>query len=210
MANNTGRRPGRAAALVITVAALGTAAAGCGGSGSPQVGSAANHRAVVTQVPTGSDSPGSARDMAWAAAAHQGNMAEVKAGKLAAARGATPTVRSIGRTLATDHDRLDTALRKAAATLDIAMPIHVTPAQRAGYAALATKHGGRFDRAFVADQIAAHKTTIAMTRAEAADGQSTTLRAAARTALPILRDHLWMLRHSGVTPASPTPSGTAH
>ena len=177
-------------------AILAVTAAACGG-GSPGTAPRTSH--------TSGSSPGSAptqittRDQTWAEASHQGNLAEVAAGRAAERRGHTRQVRNAGRMLVHDHRRLDDALTNAAGAVTEAMPTQPSAAQRRVAKKLAGEHGRAFDKAFVSSQIHAHKKAIALTEKEAADGRSWKLRALARAALPILNRHLNRLRqiHGG-------------
>lgn len=145
----------------------------------------------------------SALDKAWVASAHRGNMAEIGAGGMAASKGSTPSIRTIGRTLRGDHAKLDKALRIQAVDLGMPLPIHENPMQRHQAATLSLRSGADFDKTFVSTQTTDHLATIRLARREANHGRVPKLRSAAKAALPTLNKHLWMLRHAFYRP---TPS----
>lgn len=169
------------AVLVVTAAACGGGSSGSSGSASPSA-----PQNAPTQI--------SGQDQAWAKAAHQGDLAEIAAGKMAQHKGTTPQIKDVGKMLVTDHTRLDHALMKSLGATTQAMPTQPSAAQQATAKELAAKHGAAFDGSFVTSQIAAHKKTIAATKKEAADGRSPKVRAAAHAALPVLTKHLSRLQ----------------
>ena len=136
----------------------------------------------------------SSQDRAWADAAHQGNLAEIAAGKMAGSKGTSASIKDAGKMLVTDHTRLDHALVQATGAMSRTLPTRPSAEQRATAKQLTAKHGAAFDGAFVTTEIAAHKKTINMTRKEVAQGRSGKLRAAARSALPVLKKHLSRLQ----------------
>lgn len=173
--------------LSVGVVLVGTAAA-CGGGSSGSSGSSSS--AAPSSAPTQI----SGQDQAWAKAAHQGDLAEIAAGKKAEAKGTSKAIKNAGKMLVTDHTRLDRALMKSVGAMTRAMPTQPSAAQRKVADQLAAKHGAAFDGSFVTSQIAAHKKMIALTKKEASGGRSGKLRAAARSALPVLNKHLTRLQ----------------
>ncbi|GAA1600080.1 hypothetical protein GCM10009828_027860 [Actinoplanes couchii] len=55
-------------------------------------------------------------------AAHQGNLAQIKAGKLAARKAENPAVRKLGKRFASYHKKLDSQVRAVSEDLDVNLP----------------------------------------------------------------------------------------
>lgn len=55
-------------------------------------------------------------------AAHQGNLAQIKAGKLAARKAENPAVRKLGKRFASYHKKLDSQVRAVSEALDVNLP----------------------------------------------------------------------------------------
>ena len=119
--------------------------------------------------------------------------AEVDAGNMAAARGASPAIKDYGRRLASDHGA---HLQKVQATADrmhVRLPAGAPPDARAEARRLERLHGRAFDRAFARAMVADHQKAIALFQAQARSGDRATADLA-RDTLPTLREHLRMAR----------------
>ena len=173
----------RATRAAAATGALMLALAGCAGTGSD--------KAITEPV---SNRP-NAQDRTWVTKTHQGNLAEIAAGKLAERRGADKAVRSMGGTLISDHKGSDTQLRRTASKLGLSMPLGPDAEQRAVGDRLAHESGKKFDRDFIKSMTAAHKTAIAQTTTEINQGDDAAVRTLADKAMPVLKKHLWMLQH---------------
>ena len=128
--------------------------------------------------------------------AHQGNLAEIVGGRLALARSNDTEVRTIARMLIADHRRLDADVRRVAQQHDVALPLTPSARQIRELAAVARKPDARFDRAWLRLQEASHLRTLALIRAELRRGCSADVRTVARTAAPVVRHHLAMVREA--------------
>ncbi len=138
-------------------------------------------------------SPG---DRAWLAAIRQSGHADIQYGRLAERKGATAAVRQAGSMLAADHGALDRKVTRVAEDLGVDLPEterqdQFTLAQR-----LAREPGGRFDRDFVAAEVAQHEKAVADAEEEARTGSAPEVTALAREALAMLRGHLGVLRRA--------------
>lgn len=135
-------------------------------------------------------------DAGFLIAAHQGNLAQVKLGRLAARKGATATVRDLGRRLATYHRELDIAVRKAATGLDVDLPGAPNSAQKSLLGKHRAATGAEFDRLFVDSQLLAHEQAGKLTRIVLATGADPVVRRIVTEATPVLREH-----HAALTAA---------
>lgn len=182
------------------VALVAAAAAGCGGTGTsshggpidrpPATSSAAS---VSPSTPAPAQRP-SSRDRGWLTFAHQVNLAEVAAGELAQKKGGTATVRSAGKMLVTDHERLDAKVTALAGKLGVTLPKTAPPDQKALARKLENESGRTFDQDFLSGMITGHQNAIAKTKAEIAQGSSPEVKNLAHAALPDLVKHLTTLQ----------------
>ena len=179
-------RQSRVIGLVLGVL---LAAGGCGTAqaGQPAVRAASGASKV------------SLNDRHWINAAHQADMAEADAGRLAALIGGNPMIRSAGRVLDRDHTAFDARLIRAARALKLTLPQHETVGQITIYDRLTAESGHAFDHDFTASMMTAHQDLIAATRYEIAHGSSPAVVNLARQALPVLGKHLKMLQAAAPT-----------
>jgi putative membrane protein len=120
----------------------------------------------------------------------QGGMAEVMAGKLAANKATTDPVRDFGLMMAKDHGAAGQKLADLAKAKGIQLPRTVGDKHVAAYKALESQDGGRFDAAYVADQVKAHEETVQLLRAEISSGQDPDAKKLAQELLPTVEAHL--------------------
>ena len=136
----------------------------------------------------------SAQDRHFLIAAHQGNLAEIAAGHVALAKSHNAKVRQIAQTLIADHLRLDAGVQQAAAAHHVARPTMPTRQQREELAVVSRKSGGAFDHAWLKLQEKSHLQTLAIIHRELTHGCAPDVKATARTAKPVVRMHLDMVR----------------
>jgi putative membrane protein len=97
-------------------------------------------------------------------AVHQGNLAQITAGKLAARKSENRTVRKLGKHLAAYHKRLDAQVKQAAEALGVRLPKQPNSEQLdlAGrYRAAAT---GDFDALFIDTQLSGYERAAKLAR----------------------------------------------
>ena len=119
--------------------------------------------------------------------------AEIDAGNLAAARGASPAVKDYGRRLASDHGAHLQKVEALAGRMHVRLPGGAPPAARAEARRLERTRGRAFDRAFARAMVSDHQKAIALFEAQARRGDRATS-ALARDTLPTLREHLRIAR----------------
>jgi putative membrane protein len=136
----------------------------------------------------------SGQDTTWMQAAHQGNLAEIAAGRAAQQSATGAQVKQLGAMFVQDHTRLDAQLTQAAQRLGVQLPPAPTPQQQQQLAAVQQKTGQAFDAAWISTQIAAHVTTIAATQRELQGGSDATVLGLARAATPVVQQHLTELQ----------------
>jgi putative membrane protein len=137
---------------------------------------------------------GPRQDRNFLVAAHQGNLAEIDAGRVALAKSQNPEVRRIATVLIADHRKLDAQVRLLARQHGVSLPTAPSRKQQAELAAVARKSGNAFDVAWLRLQERAHLQTLMLIRQELRHGHLADVRAAARTARPVVLMHLRMVR----------------
>jgi putative membrane protein len=149
-------------------------------------------RAASGAVPVGSSSAVSGQDQSFLIAAHQSDLAEIAGGKAASSKAASSGVRDLATRLISDHTKLDAAVSQLASTHGVTLPSSPSPAQTAQLQKVSALSGQAFDSAFLSAQIAGHQATLAAVQKELSSGQASDVVAAARTARPVVVDHLSM------------------
>jgi putative membrane protein len=145
------------------------------------------------------------QDQTFLRKAHQSNLAEIQAGRLAQRKAASASVRDMGARLVRDHTRLDSRLRPVADQLGVNLPDRPNAMQRQVAAQLAARSGAAFDRAWVAAMLVGHRQALADGQAELRSGSSDRVRSLARSAAPVIQGHLTMLQRI----AGEVPGGVA-
>ena len=119
----------------------------------------------------------------------KGDNSEMRLGRLIAARGSSPAVRSYGRTLERDHGAARSQAVAVARRMHVPAPTAMMPEARSEYYKLERMHGHAFDREVRRYMIHDHQKDIADFRDQARRGDRRTA-ALARQQLPTLRKHL--------------------
>lgn len=130
------------------------------------------------------------QDRAFLTAMHQGNLAEIQAGRAAEQQAQTKKVQRMGSMLVQDHKKLDKEVQKVARQVRVALPGSPSKQQQAELQRITAKRGAEFDRAWVEMQIAAHRKDLAAGRKELSDGSSEKVKQLFRNARPIIKAHL--------------------
>ena len=183
-------------------------------------------------------SPSAAFDKHFVMEAAQGNYFEVGAGRLATTQNAASAVCKAGKTLASDHQRAQAALRGVGRQLKATFPRAPSPVQswlltqlasslttgggnaNGNAAACSASAGGDqaggFNKMWLGMEVANHLQDLTMYTQAAGATRSTVLRQYVCKQLPVLREHLQMLKKamkdSGVsvaTAAAPPPAPSA-
>jgi putative membrane protein len=143
-------------------------------------------------------SPAQARpvspDADFLIAAHQGNLAEITAGRIAKRKGGTEPIREAGRGLVAYHRELDAVVRATAADLDVVLPTEPNSEQLAMVAQYKATSGAAFDTLFVDSQLIAHEHAIKLARIVLDTGTEPAVEKLVTDALPTLQKHQQDLR----------------
>ncbi len=151
----------------------------------------------------------SAQDAAFLVAAHQSNLAEIGSGTLAQTKATGSDIKAEGRMWISDHTKLDAAGAALAKAYAIDLPTTPNAEQRAAAAGLGTRTGSAFDSYWVQVGLTGHLKTLAAVKKEIADGTAADFVAAARTAEPIVEEHVASLEALASTYGVATPTSVA-
>ena len=135
--------------------------------------------------------PAATHSDAFMKKAIQGNLAEIKEGRLAQRKGATEGVRHLGAVLVEDHSMANEKALAAASSMGVTPPAAPNARQTMAYEHLARLSGKQFDTAFVKSEVKDHRKTILQYRkqAKAPNSPASTY---ASASLPVLHKHLRM------------------
>ena len=129
-----------------------------------------------------------ASDQRFMSEAIQGDLSEVKMGKLAQDKGQGDNVKQFGKMLEQDHSE---NLQKAQQIADkdgLKAPTEPNAKQQRTYQKLSALSGGKFDAAFARDMVSDHEKDIGKYKKEA--NSSSDLADFAKQTLPVLQKHL--------------------
>ncbi|MER7397645.1 DUF4142 domain-containing protein [Streptomyces sp. NPDC000151] len=130
-------------------------------------------------------------DGAFLRTVHQGNLAEIAAGRDAGTNATTRCVKRLGATLVRDHRRLDRDITALADKLHVRLPGSPSAEQRHALADVQAKKGTRaYDRAWLRMESSDHVKTLALIGRELRTGRNSEVKAAARKARPVVARHL--------------------
>jgi putative membrane protein len=136
----------------------------------------------------------SGADSIWLRTSIEGNRFEIAGGKLAQAKGQNPAVKALGARLEKDHSKALASAVKTAKRLHIEVPKTPSPTMEWELSVVASLSGAAFDQWYTSLEVADHKQDIDETKNELAVGVNAAVRKEARTALPVLRQHLKLSR----------------
>jgi putative membrane protein len=138
----------------------------------------------------------SGQDRAFLQQAHESNLAEIAAGRLAQSNGTDQSVKSLGARFVADHTRLDRELQQTATTLRVALPVTPTPQQQALFRQYQAASGKTFDTLFVTTQMNGHMQVMQLGETELAKGSAPQAKTAAAHAGPVVQAHEVLLNQS--------------
>jgi putative membrane protein len=90
-------------------------------------------------------------------AVHQGNLAQIAAGRLAARKSENRVVRKLGKRFAAYHKKLDAQVKRAAHGLGVNLPTEPNSEQKDLAAQYRTAAAGEFDALFISTQLSGYE-----------------------------------------------------
>jgi putative membrane protein len=122
--------------------------------------------------------------------AAEAGLAEVSDGTLATQSATDPKLKDFAAMMVKDHSAANDKLSALAGGKNITLPTSASVTQMATHAKLKLESGETFDKAYIKDQISAHRATIRLLRKEIASGQDADAQAFAKSVLPTVQGHL--------------------
>lgn len=173
--------------LIIAAAASGIMLAGC--------------TANMDAGATAGAGAGMAADMtpenrtAYVEMAASSDMYEIQSSQMAASRAQNETMRNFAQMMIRDHTNTSQQLMAAATAAQLPpMTPRLLPMHADMLARLEARTGADFDREYGRQQLMAHEQALALHSNYAARGDTPALRVVAGSAVPVVRQHLEMVR----------------
>ncbi|MEU2872608.1 DUF4142 domain-containing protein [Streptomyces olivoreticuli] len=134
-------------------------------------------------------------DEAFLTAAHQGNMAEIAAGKDAGRHAVMRCTKETGEVIVSDHTRMDESLRALAKRLKVTLPAATTAEQQQEMKDIQKRAGTRdYDKVWLKAQETGHVQVLKLIDGEVKTGKDQEVQEAARAARPFVAHHLDLVR----------------
>jgi putative membrane protein len=120
--------------------------------------------------------------------AHDG-LAEVELGKLAADKASNDQVKKFGQRMADDHAKAGDELKALAQKSNLTWPTELDAKHKTVRDRLTKMSGEAFDRAYMQEMVAGHRTAVNAFKMEAKNGKNPDIQAWASKTLPTIEDH---------------------
>ncbi|HEV2704079.1 MAG TPA: DUF4142 domain-containing protein [Steroidobacteraceae bacterium] len=120
----------------------------------------------------------------------EAGLSEVSDGNLATQNATDPKLKDFAAMMVKDHSAANDKLSALAGTKNITLPTSGSVTEMATHAKLKLESGETFDKAYIKDQISAHRAAIRLLRKEIASGQDADAKAFAKSVLPTVQGHL--------------------
>lgn len=166
---------------IVAILVLALLAAGC------QRASSALDRTIGPGASTSTLTPADAEFVLRAA---DSSNAEIALGELAQQNAGSAAVKAFAREMVTEHTRLNEELTAMATREGLSPPTTPTAPAAAVAAALDTRTGAAFDRAYLTEQIAAHDMTLALFRHAAENAEDSSIQSFARSHADEIEEHM--------------------
>jgi len=163
-------------AACSSMGADGSAGASASGSAAMPADMTPNDAAAYVQIAASSD------------------MYEIQSSQLAASRAQNADMRSFADMMIRDHSGTTQQLSAAASAAGIGVPASMLPLHAQMVARLQGRTGADFDREYARQQRMAHEQALALHSNYASNGDTPALRSVASAAVPIVSQHLQMVR----------------
>lgn len=145
---------------------------------------------AVLAIPTLAMAAGANPDAHFYKSAAEGGMAEVEMGRMAEQKSSNPKVKDFAAMMVKDHSAANEELKSLAASKNVTLPSGPGAHADASKVKLEALSGVSFDKSYIAAQVQAHKSTVALLNKEISSGQDDDAKAFARKILPTVESHL--------------------
>ena len=136
----------------------------------------------------------SSPDISYAMTTAQNNLAQIRLGKLAAAKAGDSDVRSFGKQMVDDYVKASDQLRVIAQQQNMTLPDVVSVKDQVTIDQLAKLSGSSFDKVYLDRMLKDQEAELKSSRKQAATGKNTSIRGFASQMVATLRDHLDRIR----------------
>lgn len=126
---------------------------------------------------------------AFVSNAAMSDMYEIKAGQLAQQKAQSPAVKAFGKMMVTDHTAMSNELKAAAQAAGQTLPTDLDQRRKGMIDNLTVASGADFDKAYLAQQDAAHGEAHTLMTGYAENGDHPQLKALAQKAAPKIQAH---------------------
>jgi putative membrane protein len=123
-----------------------------------------------------------------------GGMTEVELGKLAAEKGSSEAVKQFGQKMVDDHSKANEELKQVASNEKMDIPDSLDSKHKSRIDKLSKLSGSDFDKAYLKDQVKDHQQDVSEFQSEAQGGTDPNVKQFAVKTLPVLQDHLSMVK----------------
>ncbi|QEH37697.1 hypothetical protein OJF2_62880 [Aquisphaera giovannonii] len=137
---------------------------------------------------------GAVNDVLFAEVAAIGGLAELTISELGQTKATDPELKKFSSRMIADHTRLNQQLMTLAGQKGIALPKTLDTRSTFCSQSLAGLSGEKFDMCYAKAQVQVHMESVAAFEAEAERGQDPDVKALAAKALPVIKEHLQMIK----------------
>ncbi|HTC51002.1 MAG TPA: DUF4142 domain-containing protein [Steroidobacteraceae bacterium] len=120
----------------------------------------------------------------------EAGLAEVSDATLATQSATDPKLKDFAAMMIKDHSAANDKLSALAGTKGISLPTSASVTEMATHAKLKLESGDTFDKAYIKDQVSAHRAALRLLRKEIATGQDSDAKDFAKSVLPTVQGHL--------------------
>jgi putative membrane protein len=139
----------------------------------------------------GKNSPSSSdKDNKFITTAAEADMTEIQTGEMADKQSMSPEVKAYGKMIVEDHKKATAEVAKAATAVGATPPPELDSEHMKIVDDVKGKTGSDFDKAFIDDQIKAHKEALDAAMDEQKDGTNPQVKELATALIPTLQKHL--------------------
>lgn len=126
----------------------------------------------------------------YVASAAMGDMYEIQAGNMAATKAQNADVKAFAKMLVTDHTAATNEMKPLVAKAGQTAPAELDQRRKGMLDNLTSANGADFDKAYIAQQVAAHEEAVTLHEGFAGSGDNADLKAHAAKVLPKIKAHL--------------------
>lgn len=127
---------------------------------------------------------------AFVSNATESNIYEIEAGKIAQQKAQSADVKSFGQQMVNDHTAMLNEMKPIVTQAGFTPPAELDERRKGMLDNLRAANGAEFDRAYLAQQEAAHEEALTLMRGYAENGDNAALKQAAAQAAPKIEAHL--------------------